>query len=50
VAINFRYLIDGLNNVFGDKVKLAVVSNNTPCVLTADKKDDYLYVVMPIRQ
>ncbi len=50
VAINFRYLVDGLNNVTSDKVKLSVVSNNTPCVLTADKDDDYLYVVMPIRQ
>ncbi len=50
VAINYRYLVDGLNNVTSDKVRLSVVSNNTPCVLTADKEDDYLYVVMPIRQ
>jgi DNA polymerase-3 subunit beta len=50
VAINFRYLVDGLNNITSDKVKLKVVSNNTPCVLTAEKEDDYLYVVMPIRQ
>jgi DNA polymerase-3 subunit beta len=50
VAINYRYLVDGLNNITSDKVKLSVVSNNTPCVLTADKGDDYLYVVMPIRQ
>ncbi len=50
VAINFRYLVDGLNNITSDKVRLSVVSNNTPCVLTADKEDDYLYVVMPIRQ
>jgi len=50
VAINYRYLVDGLNNITSDKVMLKVVSNNTPCVLTADKEDDYLYVVMPIRQ
>lgn len=50
VAINYRYLVDGLNNIVSDKVKLSVVSNNTPCVLTADKDDNYLYVVMPIRQ
>jgi len=50
VAINYRYLVDGLNNITSDKVRLKVVSNNTPCVLTADKEDDYLYVVMPIRQ
>jgi len=50
VAINFRYLVDGLNNITSDNVKLKVVSNNTPCVLTADQDDNYLYVVMPIRQ
>lgn len=50
VAINYRYLVDGLNNITSDKVKLSVVSNNTPCILTADKEDDYLYIVMPIRQ
>ena len=50
VAINYRYLVDGLNNISSDKVKLKVVSNNTPCVLTAEAEDDYLYVVMPIRQ
>ncbi|MEI6835272.1 MAG: DNA polymerase III subunit beta [Candidatus Falkowbacteria bacterium] len=50
VAINYRYLVDGLNNISSDRVKLKVVSNNTPCVLTAEAEDDYLYVVMPIRQ
>jgi len=50
VAINYRYLVDGLNNISSDKVKLKVVSNNTPCVLTSDNEDEYLYVVMPIRQ
>ena len=50
VAINYRYLVDGLNNISSDQVRLKVVSNNTPCVLTAEAGDDYLYVVMPIRQ
>ena len=50
VAINYRYLVDGLNNISSDQVRLKVVSNNTPCVLTAEAEDDYLYVVMPIRQ
>jgi DNA polymerase-3 subunit beta len=50
VAINFRYLIDGLNNIDSDKVKMKMVSGNTPCILTSEKEDSYLYVVMPIRQ
>jgi DNA polymerase-3 subunit beta len=50
VAINYRYLLDGLNNIDSDKVKMKMVSGNTPCILTSEKEDSYLYVVMPIRQ
>lgn len=50
VAINYRYLVDGLNNIDSDKVKMKIVSSNTPCILTSEKEDNYLYVVMPIRQ
>lgn len=50
VAINFRYLLDGLNNIDSEKVKMKMVSGNTPCIITAEKEDSYLYVVMPIRQ
>ncbi len=50
VAINYRYLVDGLNNIDSEKVKMKIVSSNTPCILTSEKEDNYLYVVMPIRQ
>lgn len=50
VAINYRYLVDGLNNIDSDKVKMKIVSSNTPCILSSEKEDNYLYVVMPIRQ
>lgn len=50
VTINYRYLLDGLNNIEGDMVKLGVLNNATPCVLKPEKDDKYLYIVMPIRQ
>lgn len=52
VAINYRYLIDGLNNIDSENVKIKIVSNNTPCILTPEneKNDNYIYIVMPIRQ
>lgn len=50
VAINYRYLVDGLNNIDSENVKMKIVSSNTPCILTSEKEDNYLYVVMPIRQ
>jgi DNA polymerase-3 subunit beta len=52
IAINYRYLIDGLNNIDSENVKIKIVSNNTPCILTSDNEnnDNYIYIVMPIRQ
>ncbi len=50
VTINYRYLLDGLNNIEGDRIRLNVLNNTTPCVLKPEKGDDYLYIVMPIRQ
>jgi len=50
ITINYRYLLDGLNNIEGDRVRIGLVNNNTPCVLRPEKANDYLYIVMPIRQ
>ncbi len=50
VTINYRYLLDGLNNIDGEFVNLSVLNNTTPCVLRPEKNKDYLYIVMPIRQ
>jgi DNA polymerase-3 subunit beta len=60
VVVNFRYLLDGLNNIQSENVKIEIIDSNTPCVLKpsssaealADKEkgDDYLYIIMPIKQ
>ncbi len=50
VTINYRYLLDGLNNIEGDVVRINVLNNTTPCVLKPEKDETYLYIVMPIRQ
>ncbi|MFA6194950.1 MAG: DNA polymerase III subunit beta [Patescibacteria group bacterium] len=50
ITINYRYLVDGLNNIGGDLVKIGILNSNTPCVLRAEKDDGYLYIIMPIRQ
>lgn len=50
VTINYRYLLDGLNNIDGSLVRLSVLNNMTPCVVRPEKDDSYLYIVMPIRQ
>jgi len=50
ITINYRYLLDGLNNIEGDRVKIGVVNSTTPCLLKAEKENGYLYIIMPIRQ
>lgn len=50
ITINHRYLLDGLNNISGENIKIDVLNNNSPCVLKPEKENGYLYIVMPIRQ
>jgi len=50
MVVNYRYLLDGLNNINEERVKIEVVDGNTPCVLRPEKDDSYLYIVMPIKQ
>ncbi len=50
ITINYRYLLDGLNNISGDRVRIGIINNNSPCILKPEAEDNYLYIVMPIRQ
>lgn len=50
ITINYRYLLDGLNNIDGSQALIKVLNNNTPCLIRSKEKEDYLYIVMPIKQ
>ena len=51
ITINSRYLLDGLNNISSDMVKIELVDGNTPCLIKpTDDNKDYLYIVMPIKR
>ncbi|MFH1946718.1 MAG: DNA polymerase III subunit beta [Candidatus Magasanikbacteria bacterium] len=50
ILLNHRYVLDGLQNIDTDEVEFKVNSADSPCLLKAKSKDDYLYIVMPIRQ
>jgi len=49
-VFNFRYLLDGLNNLDTADVSLELISGNAPGVLKSAGDNSYLYVIMPIRQ
>ncbi len=50
ITINYRYLLDGLSHVESDTVSLSVVDTQSPCVIRPVGKDDFTYLIMPIRE
>ena len=50
IVVNFRYLLDCLNNISSENVVLEISDANTPCIIKAEGDDDYLYIIMPIKQ
>ena len=50
IVFNYRYLLDGLLNLGVQDLCLKINNNSTPGLLTPDKHDDYLYLIMPIKQ
>ncbi len=52
VTLNFRYLLDGLSAMSSEKILVKMIDAMNPCVLFphGQEKNDYLYIVMPIRQ
>lgn len=50
IVLNYRYLLDGLNNTASERVVLEVVDANTPCMLKLEERSDYIYLIMPIRK
>ena len=49
ITLNYKYLIDGLQSVDTNEVVLEVINKDVPCLLKPYKKDNYLYIIMPIR-
>lgn len=49
ILLNHRYVLDGLSHMSGDIV-FEMNSPQSPCLFHEKDKDEYLYIVMPIRQ
>lgn len=53
IVFDYRYLLDGLNNLPSEEVIFEFVSPSAPALMRpklADQSPDYLYIIMPIRQ
>ncbi len=49
ISFNYKFLLDGLNNIKSSQVLLGVNGESNPGVIKPIGKDDFLYVVMPIK-
>jgi len=50
LVLNYRYLLDGLNNLNDEDIILELVDGNTPCTLRCANQEGYTYLIMPIKQ
>ncbi len=50
IFVNYKYLLEGLNNMNSEEIELNVVDNNFPCVVKEKGGEGYIYLVMPIKQ
>lgn len=48
-VFNFRYLLDCLNNLSEPTVRLKMINDASPAAVTAEGRDNYTYIVMPIK-
>lgn len=50
IVVNYRYLLEGLNSIEDENIKIEVIDGNTPCIVKSEKEQGYLYIIMPIKQ
>ncbi|TSA46421.1 DNA polymerase III subunit beta [bacterium] len=49
IIFNHRYLVECLNNLGDEAVILKVIDSSSPAELVPAKREDFLYIVMPIK-
>lgn len=53
IIFNYRYLLDGINNINSDKIEISFFDENNPAVIKSidnEDKEIYKYILMPIRE
>lgn len=49
IVFNYRYVLDGLQNMNSEKVRLKLIDRHNPGVFVPEGKNDYTYIIMPIK-
>ena len=49
MGINHRFLMDALRNIKEEKIRLQFNENINPVIITAPEKEDFLFLILPVR-
>ena len=49
ISFNWRFLLEGLSNIKGDEVEIGFGGEDSPVLMRPLGKEQYLYVVMPVK-
>ena len=49
ITLNSKFLLDALNQINNDNIKLEFSGKLAPVLLTADDSDDYKHIIMPVK-
>ena len=50
IKLNYRYLLEGLNNIKSENIIINIIDENSPCLIRSNNNDGYVYIIMPIKQ
>ncbi|MFH1129465.1 MAG: DNA polymerase III subunit beta [Patescibacteria group bacterium] len=49
IIFNHKYLLDGLNNINSEKIVIGFNGDTSPGIIKPEGRDDFLYIIMPIK-
>ena len=49
ISFNYKFLLDGISAIEGDRVLFKITNEEGPALLKPKEKDDYFYLIMPIK-
>lgn len=50
IVFNYKYLLDGLNNLSSKTAVFEIIDNKSAGILKSKSDEEYVYIVMPIKQ
>jgi DNA polymerase-3 subunit beta len=49
IGFNPKYLMDALKVIDSEKIYMQFINNVSPCIITPEDSDNYIYLVLPCR-